>query len=223
MPHLLLVGHWKVLKTKTNKSWNTHEFRRVCTRTRNIPNLTAVESCLCPHKTVRIVIYGQLWTPPDKEPRFSLTQWLDFCPSLDSTENEHSKTPKFVTSDTLRKMYPRYAHCLLFISHLPHAEWCTCAVSHEMGSSDFSHLYSFTLIICGINILCSNGKATSGKVTLASWVHKMMAVLVFYLFNLIWNKQKFQKTTRFLLWLSFSVIILACLSLSNWVKEQRDW
>lgn len=192
MPHLLLVGHWKALKTKTNKSWNTRVSPSLYSDTqRPKPDCSWILSL--PSQNCLDVIYGRLWTPPDKEPRFSLTQWLDFCPSLDSTENEHSKTPKFVTSDTLRKMYPGYAHCLLFISHLPRAEWCTCAVSHEMGSSDFSHLYSFTLIICGINILCSNGKATSGKVTLAFWVGKMMAVLGFYLFNLIWNKQKFQK------------------------------
>lgn len=48
MPHLLLVGHWKVLKTKTN----TVRAERFAESLLGHANPTAVESCLCLRKTV---------------------------------------------------------------------------------------------------------------------------------------------------------------------------
>lgn len=110
------------------------------------------------------VIYGRLQTPPDEEPWFSPTRRLDICPGLDSSEDEHSDTEVGHIRHTQKNSpWLRTSSA----SHLPRSETCTCAALHKMASSDFSHLNLSTLIICGVNILCSNGKATSGRITLA--------------------------------------------------------
>lgn len=157
MAHLSLVGHWKALETKTNEelkhAWVSPGLSSETPR--NVPNLvfvfTKVSGC-------------DLW-PTVNSPRgasASRNDWIS-APGLTQLKT-NTHTLKLVTSDTLRRRHPGYAGRLLSISHRPRSGRRTCAAPHQTGSSDFSRLYSFTLIIRGINILCSDGEATWGRI-----------------------------------------------------------
>lgn len=71
----------------------------------------------------------------------------------------------------------------------------------------------------GINIFWWNGKATSGKVTLAFWVYKTTAVFFVESIESDLKQVNIPERTTFL---SHSGIVLGQLPLGNWVEEQRD-
>lgn len=189
MPHLLLFGHRKVLKTKTNKNWNRHEFLRVCARTLNVPNPTAVESCLCLHKTV------WMWSMGDRE--------LPQTRSLGSaSHNDWISAPvltqlKTNTQRCWSSSRPTHSEKRTLVTHIV----CSLSsTSHEQSDAPVLlrtrwDLQTFLILIhLPVLYLTHQEFIFKQKSNIRNFrVCKTMTVLFFNLFNLNWSKQKFSK------------------------------